>query len=226
MNNRKDQLEELLAELPTQTPPPLAGWHFSAALRQRVQRRLTSLHDDPLNRAVPIGDEEGSSGAISGRVTSALTAAPGWQASWRRFQLIGVTALALIFILLARWYLPGVPGYWQGGAGGPPAGFQVKPLQYQLVSINDPPREAVVSIGRVEGSNQLLAAISKRQEPVGWQLIYTQPLNAYKVLPVKVVHANSDQVAIILIAYQEQQESGYRYLILRFDGEKVIPYKQ
>ncbi|MDN5344733.1 MAG: hypothetical protein PWQ18_844 [Clostridia bacterium] len=227
MANRKNELDKLLVELPGQTPPSLAGWHFSTALRQQVQRRLAALQDAHPNAAVPVGEGVGNGGAIAGRGTPAPAAYTGRPASQRSyFRLAGVVMLALIFILLARWYLPRVPGYWQGGAGGPPAGFQVKPLQSQRVSLNDPYREAVVSIGRVEGSNQLLAAISKRQEPAGWQLIYTQPLNAYLVLPVKVVHANSDQVALILIAYQEQQESGYRYLILRFDGEKVIPCNQ
>ncbi|MGI9861241.1 hypothetical protein SDD30_07640 [Moorella naiadis] len=232
MNKHKDQLEELLAGLPTHTPPPLAGWHFSADLRQQVQKRAASLQDSPQDQIHQAGNGGGCGGAIPGLTIPVLACSspkkvsPGLLCRLRHFRPGLVAGLIVIFVLLAWWYRPWDGNYWSEVPGGPPAGFQVKPIQYQWVNLNDPYREAVVSIGRVAGSNQLLAAISKRREPAGWQLIYTQPLNAYLVLPVKVVHANANQVTLILIAYQEQQEEGYRYLILSFDGERVIPYNQ
>ena len=231
MNKQQDQLDQLLVKLPTHTPPTLAGWHFSADLRQQVQERVAALPLTPvaLPEQLQRGDEDNGN-SLPGLMAPALVGSSAGGGSrerrrWLRPWQMGLLAsLGIIFTFLIWWYRAAGSPLGAGMPGGPPAGFQVKPIQYQWVNLHDPSRAAVVSIGRVEGSDQFLAAISKRREPAGWQLLYTQPLNAYLVLPVKVVQTNANQVALILIAYQEQQEEGYRYLILSFDGEKVIPY--
>ncbi|MBC7324225.1 MAG: hypothetical protein H5T99_02780 [Moorella sp. (in: Bacteria)] len=135
-----------------------------------------------------------------------------------KWPLVGVAGLALAIFFVAWWQ-------WPGRTIEVPAGFRVKPLQYRMVSLNSPRAEALVSIGQVEGSGQLLASISKRREPAGWQLIYTQPLNAYLVLPLEVIPKDNSRGALILITYQERWGLEYHYLILDFDGEKVIPHQ-
>ncbi|KYH31602.1 hypothetical protein [Neomoorella mulderi] len=194
MPEYRDRLDKLLAGLPGKVPPPLAGWHFTAAMRHRVQNRVAFL---------PVPE---------------VTARSSRQ-RWVKWPLAGAVALVLAFLFLAWWQ-------WPVTSPGPPAEFKVKPLQYRVVSFNGPEPEALVSIGQVEGSNQLLASISKRREPVGWQLIYTQPLNAYLVLPLQVMRSDTSRGALILITYQEPWGPEYHYLILEFDGEKVIPYQE
>lgn len=194
MPEHRDRLDKLLAGLPGKVPPPLAGWHFTAAMRRRVQNRVASL---PMTEVPTVSTRQR-------------------KVKW---SLAGAAALVLVFLFLVWWQ-------WSATAPEPPAGFKVTPLQYRMVSLNGPEPEALVSIGQVEGSNQLLASISKRREPAGWQLIYTQPLNAYLVLPVQVIRSDTSRSALILITYQEQWGPEYHYLILEFDGDKVIPYRE
>ncbi|WP_258359169.1 hypothetical protein [Moorella sulfitireducens (nom. illeg.)] len=194
MPEHRNRLDELLAGLPGKVPPSLAGWHFTAAMRQMVRKRVALLSPGEVPE-IPSLERR------------------------RKWPLAGAVALALLFIFLA----------WRQGPAknhGLPVGFKVTPLQYRVVSLNGPEPEALVSIGQVEGSDQLMASISKRRQPAGWQLIYTQPLDAYLVLPVQVISSDTSRSALILITYRDQRGPEYRYLILEFDGDRVIPYRE
>ncbi|WP_406676295.1 hypothetical protein [Moorella sp. ACPs] len=194
MPEHRDRLDKLLAGLPGKVPPPLAGWHFTAAMRRRVQNRVASL---------PVAGGP----AVSTRQRRV------------KWPLAGAVALVLLFLFLA-WR------QWPTPPPETPAGFRVTPLQYHyMVSLNGPEPDTLVSIGQVEAFNQFLVSISKRR-PAGWQLIYTQPLDAYLVLPVQVIRSDTSSNALILITYQAQWGPEYRYLILEFDGDKVIPYRE
>ncbi|PRR74767.1 hypothetical protein MHLNE_14850 [Moorella humiferrea] len=194
MPERRSDLDKLLAGLAGKVPPPLAGWHFTAVMRQRVQERVASL---PMTGGTTVSSRQRR----------------------LKWSLVGTVVLGLVLLFLIWWHRPTpVPE--------PPAGFKVTPMQYHyMVSLNGPEPDALVSIGQVEAFNQFLVSISKRR-PAGWQLIYTQPLDAYLVLPVQVIRSDTSRNALILITYQAQWGPEYRYLILEFDGDKVIPYRE
>lgn len=196
MPERQRDIDKILAGLAGKVPPPLTGWHFTSAMRQQVQKRISLL------RPISVND--------------------GKKYDWRRQRpllLVGTVAFVMVLMLMLLW--PRSVSVHET-----PVAFKVTPLQYHyMVSLNGNEPDALISIGQIETFNQFLVSISKRRM-TGWRLIYTQPLDAYLILPVRIIPADNSKNTLILITYQSQWGPEYRYLILEFDGDKVIPYQR